>query len=299
MMKPTNTLGGWALLPVSSTNDVANDSTERLSLGAGKSAQLPGVWLTVLIVVVALHANIATAAEWGDLTGRVIFNGAAPVRLALELNKDTEYCGKSKPLDESLIVDPETRGLANVVVMLDAKRGSDLPGIHPDYKKTVDAQVRVTNRGCRFEPRLSVLRLGQKLLLGNDDLIAHNTLANLTYNQPFNEAVIKGQTIEKLFTRVETKPAEITCPIHAWMKGYIVIKDHPYVAVTDSKGRFTISNLPPGEWKFQFWHESSKFISQVKLSGQQIEDRKGLYPVSIKAGKNDLGDVLVEPELFQ
>ena len=255
--------------------------------------------LAVLFVVALLHANVVHAGDWGDLTGRVIFNGPAPVRLALELNKDTEFCGRSKPLDESLIVDPETRGLANVVVMLDAKRGSDLPGIHPDYERTANTAVRVTNRGCRFEPRISIMRLGQKLLLENDDAIAHNTLANLTYNQPFNEAVARGQTIEKLFTRAETKPAEITCPIHAWMKGYIIIKDHPYVAVTDSKGRFTISNLPPGEWKFQFWHESSKFMSRVELGGQKFDDRKGLYSVVVRAGKNELGDVLVEPELFQ
>ena len=252
-----------------------------------------------LILVFLPQPSVLMAQEWGTLSGRIVFDGPVPKRLPLELNKDVDYCGKSKPLDESLIVDPATRGLANVVISLNTKRGDDALPIHPEYAKSADEEVRVTNLNCRFEPRVAVLRLGQTLVLENDDTIAHNTLANLTYNQPFNEALTFQQAVRKTFTRAETRPAEITCPIHAWMKGYIVIKEHPYVVVTDAEGRFTIRNLPVGEWEFQFWHEAPKYLSEIRLHGQTQSDRKGVYTVTVKAGENELGDVTVQPELFE
>ena len=40
-----------------------------------------------------------------------------------------------------------------------------------------------------------------------------------------------------------------------WTRGYIAVFDHPYFAVADEKGAFTIDSLPPGTYTVKVWHE--------------------------------------------
>ena len=42
---------------------------------------------------------------------------------------------------------------------------------------------------------------------------------------------------------------------HSWMNAYVHVFDHPYYAVTDGKGRFTIKDVPAGKYTLEFWHE--------------------------------------------
>jgi len=235
----------------------------------------------------------ATAAEWGTLKARFVFEGAVPEREKLLLNKDEDVCSKNHPLDEELIVDPDSRGIRNIVVWLELKRGESLPAIHPSYAESESADVRLTNESCRFKPRITLLRTSQTLVLGNDDPIAHSTVAFLTYNQPFNYGVApRTEAGTKLrLEKVETRPAQISCPIHSWMKAFLLVQNHPYMAVSDEGGRIQIRDVPPGEWTFRFWHEKAGYVAAISVDGQKLEDRKGRYPLTIKGGTTtDLGD---------
>ena len=56
----------------------------------------------------------------------------------------------------------------------------------------------------------------------------------------------------------EPLPAVVTCNIHPWMRGYLVIQPHPYVAVSGKDGTFEIKNIPAGApLELQVWHEAS------------------------------------------
>jgi hypothetical protein len=39
------------------------------------------------------------------------------------------------------------------------------------------------------------------------------------------------------------------------MNGWIYVFDHPYFAVTDADGSFTIKDVPPGDHVLELWHE--------------------------------------------
>ena len=258
---------------------------------------VPG-WLAIATFVV-LTGRGGLAAELGTLSGRVVFKGKPPVAEKLDLNKDLAICSKTHPVDEGLLVDAKDGGLANVVVSLELANGQKLPEVVLPKGRRLAAEVVMTNKNCRFEPHIAVLTTKQTLVLGNDDPVAHNTLANLFYNTPFNEAIGTGETVKKQLTKVERRPAQVSCPIHAWMKGWVVVKDHPYVAVSDSHGRFKIRDLPSGEWTFQFWQEKAGYLSKMTLKSGTVEDKKGIYKLVIKPGENKLGEITVDASLFE
>jgi hypothetical protein len=46
------------------------------------------------------------------------------------------------------------------------------------------------------------------------------------------------------------------------MSAYIVVVDHPYYAVTDDTGKFTLADVPAGTYTVEFWQE--KLGTQTK-----------------------------------
>jgi hypothetical protein len=77
------------------------------------------------------------------------------------------------------------------------------------------------------------------------------------------------------------------------MKGYVVIRDNPYFAVTGKDGTFEIKNLPVGEeLEFQALHEKAGYLLA------KPDWAKGRFKMKIAAGGSDLGAVKVSPSLL-
>jgi uncharacterized protein (DUF2141 family) len=48
----------------------------------------------------------------------------------------------------------------------------------------------------------------------------------------------------------------VSCDVHGWAQAYIGVFSHPYFAVTDNTGSFSITGLPPGTYTLSAWHET-------------------------------------------
>ena len=191
----------------------------------------------------------ATGTGWGTLKGRFTFAGTPAQPKALVVDKDTEVCsmGGMKLVDRSLLVDPSSKGLANVVVF--ARKTSRV--------KTAAAETPLVfdQKNCEFLLPVFAARVGQPVDVHNSDPIGHNT--NIA-GSSFNQLIPAGQgTVYK--PDAETgMPTMVTCNIHPWMKAYAVFRKDGYVAVSAADGSFMISDLPAGETiEFQVWHERS------------------------------------------
>ena len=127
--------------------------------------------IPMLLIAGAVAIPAAEAADqWGNLTGKFVYKGKAPVAAKLDITKDREVCGKHDLVDESLVVGPEG-GLANVVIYVRDKKVK----VHPDYAKTDADKVRFDNKHCRFTPHVLPVRLTQTLELHNSDTVGHNS----------------------------------------------------------------------------------------------------------------------------
>ncbi|MFO1095875.1 MAG: carboxypeptidase regulatory-like domain-containing protein [Planctomycetaceae bacterium] len=205
---------------------------------------------------VAATANPLSAAadstNLGAIAGQFVLEGDVP-----DPRRLTTVGGVDVP-DESLIVDPDSNGIANICLYLESAPAVIPPALQKSSRPTVTFDV---NQG-RFVPHILLVRTDQQVLLMNNDSLLTNTHAALLKNSSINMVIRpkerKGVAVGT--PRPETVPAKIASDIQPWMSAYWVVTDHPYVAVTDAAGKFTIRDLPAGEHSFRVWHERAGFL---------------------------------------
>lgn len=266
------------------------------------------VWMT-LVLMGWLAGGVATsqAQEWGTLRGRFIYDGAPPKPEKAKITSDQEECCQHDLDVESLLVNAQNRGVQNVVIYLYQNKTSRRPTeydqktvpIHESYLSWKSQVAEMDNLKCRFDPHVALVWTEQTLIVGNSDPIGHNVKIDCRDNAQSNDTIPSGGTVQRRFEKPERVPVMVTCSIHPWMKGWLVIRDTPYMAVSDEEGNFEIRNLPAGDWQFMVWHEQAGYVSKVTVGGKTASWDRGILERKIAPGDNDLGEILLAPALFK
>jgi plastocyanin len=246
------------------------------------------------ILSAVLLCGAASADEWATLKGKFVFGGAAPAAGELKADKDVEVCGKHKLLAEELVVGAD-KGVANVVVFVRDKGVK----VNPEAAKSASAKVVLDNKDCRFEPHVAFVQVGQDLVVKNSDTVGHNSNIATVKNAPSNNLIPAGGEASLKFTSDEAVPAQVTCNIHPWMKGWLLVRPNPYGAVSKADGTFEIKDLPVGEVELQFWHEKAGYLGEMTIGGKAEKASKGRKKVAIAAGGTDLGEIVLDAAVFQ
>ena len=155
------------------------------------------------------------------------------------------YNGKPA-FDEGILIS-KSGGLANVFVHVKTPVRGDFPV--SSAPAVIDQQKSV------FRPRVQGLRVGQELVMKNGDPFIHNIRSLSRKNRPFNIAQPPGAPDRQKTFEAAEGPITIKCDFHRWMTAHFWVMDHPFFAVTDSEGRFSIPGLPPGNYTLAAWHE--------------------------------------------
>ena len=67
----------------------------------------------------------------------------------------------------------------------------------------------------------------------------------------------RSAKLDELDRRIRAaREAQAPKPGKAGVKGWIVVMEHPYYAVSDGSGAFTLTDVPAGEYEVKFWHET-------------------------------------------
>ena len=144
------------------------------------------------------------------------------------------------------------------------------------------------------------MQVGQQLVIRNSDPLLHNVRADGKINQPFDVGTpIQGMEVKKTFATREVM-VPFKCHVHSWMKAYVGVLEHPYFAVTDGSGHFTIPKLPPGTYTIEIWHERfGTQTQQVTVGAKDAKDSdlhlQGVLKVQHVARYDAAGDRPLRP----
>lgn len=232
-----------------------------------------------------LLASVASAADWGSVSGQLVLQGAVPEPVLLHKKnapiKDAATCAAKDTFNEGLIVDPDSKGIANIVVYPYRYKGD----IHPDLAEPKEQVVVFDQKGCMFTPRMMLGRVGQTVHVLSGDPVAHNTRTSPLKGAAQNFVVSPNERtgIASVSLEVgESMPYEVKCDFHSWMTAYWLVLDHPYAAKTDKDGHFKIENMPAGDYKFRIWHERCGWIKEGSQRDWKITIKGG---EEVKLGK--------------
>jgi hypothetical protein len=224
--------------------------------------------LLLLAPGTALAAGPALAG--GSITGTVRAEKAPRDLPAVKIAKDAAVCGKEAARD-ALVVAPDG-GLANVVV--------SVKGLKPAAPPAPVSGAAVDQVGCRYTPHVQAVTVGTALAVLNNDAVLHNVHGTVEAGASpltvFNVAMpFKGGKAPQVLKRPGA--IKLRCDAgHTWMNAYVHVFDHPYYAVTDGKGRFTIKDVPPGKYTVELWHEpiADKQPPVVHTATVEVSDGK-------------------------
>ena len=214
------------------------------------------LWALAITMVTSL-ATPGDAAG-GAIKGTVTLKGAAPEMKKLAVTIDQYVCGKEKNPEE-LVLSPQG-GIRSAVVWLE-KPPAGAPAAALASTATLD------QKDCVFAPRVVVVPAGGKIDFLNSDRLLHNLHSTPSANPPFNRTQPKGRTITIAFEKPEI--IRVTCDLHSWMRGWVVVAEHPYYALTGGAGEFEFKGLAPGRYTLKVWQERLGTVSKEVVVGDQ------------------------------
>lgn len=199
----------------------------------------------VCLASIGVAAYEVTAVDnGGTLAGTVRHVGDPPPPRRVTVTKDVQVCGAEKTLP-AVRLGP-SGGLADVAVVVEASRGK--APVVPREPVVFD------QRGCEYRPFVLAFPAGSVVRVLNPDGVLHNVHVVGRANGETNRAMPRFQ--RQVDWRVEAPewPIPVKCDVHPWMEAYWLSMRHPYYAVTDGDGRFSIGDLPAGDYTVDLWH---------------------------------------------
>ena len=213
-----------------------------------------------------------TVENGGTISGTVKWSGPVPKAPKLPITKDSKVCDpeshKTRDL-ERLLVDTDG-GVANTVVFLkDISQGKamDLP----------DAHQYLDQKNCRYVPHIMLIPQGSSLQAKSSDPVLHTVHMTgvASNNIPFP---MQNQTISIHLDH--NGVVELKCNAgHVWMNAEILVVKNPYYAVTDEHGFFRLTDVPPGKYEIEAWHEGWQNMSAETVLdvAAQVKVQRPIY----------------------
>ena len=203
----------------------------------------------------------ATAAT---VTGHVTFTGTAPASQPISMASDPR-CTNPGAVTET-VVTGANGALQNVFVYVKDGLGN-LAFPVPTTPVVLD------QKGCQYRPHVFGVQVGQPIEILNSDATLHNIHAWPMTNQEFNVGqALQGLRHTHTFTTKEVM-VPFKCDVHKWMNAYVGVLDHPFHAVTQPDGSFSLKGLPPGTYTLEAWHETLGTMTQsVTVGAKETKD---------------------------
>lgn len=142
--------------------------------------------------------------------------------------------------------------LANVVVFLE-------PLVAPRGKGPAPTTTTIALDKRQFSPRVRVVVEGSKVEFPNQDPWNHNVFSKV--NGGFDTGVYgRGKSKDQKFEQAGVY--SLYCNVHPRMTGFVIALKTPYFTQAGADGRFTLENIPAGQYKLNAWHDRTSMATK-------------------------------------
>lgn len=209
--------------------------------------------LALVAMCAAVCASAAAEYDGGPVTsgstvsGVVRWQGSLPEPLVFQMNTDEALCGGDQKTVTVLHVDEKTRVVQGALVYLDrVSSGKELSDAG------VNTAMPLCFQNCVLEPALTVRPVRDMLKIRNFDTAVHNL--RVTGPQGFISEMDFSLTGDSKYLRLPYPGFyQARCTRHPWEYATALAIEQPYYAQTDGKGRFRMSDVPPGQYNLVLW----------------------------------------------
>jgi plastocyanin len=140
----------------------------------------------------------------------------------------------------------KNKDYSGVVIWLETVDRSPTP-------QTAPKRVRMVQRNRHFIPHVVAISVGSTVDFPNLDPIFHNAFSNFS-GQPFDIGLYAPGT-SKSETFKQPGIVRVFCNIHPTMSAIIAVVATPWYAATDPTGRFSLPNVPAGDYHLRLFYE--------------------------------------------
>ena len=184
----------------------------------------------------------------GTVSGRVTLSGTPPAETMLQMSGDATcaaaHSGKV-PAGDVRVRDGKVEG-AFVYVK---------SGLESFVFELPKEPVTIDQRGCVYVPRIVGAQTGQEIVFVNSDATLHNVHSQPKNSSGSNFGMAKQGSKRSIRVPKPEVMMGVKCDVHPWMRAHVGVLDHPYFAVTDAAGAFSLPGVPPGKYVLGVWHE--------------------------------------------
>lgn len=195
----------------------------------------------------------------GSITGSVRLNGALPVDTTVTPDRDSTGC---RPFQDVTL--PKARGARNAssdsADIAIANAVAWLVGVTHGPRLSLPRRVSMVLDGCHFEPRILLAPVGATMIMSNrDEMITKLSFVDhgVANARPREEIGFTdpGQLVPSGKALANAGLVEVRDANHSWVRAFIAVAPHPFVAVTEADGNFLFEGVPAGSYQLVVWHE--------------------------------------------
>jgi plastocyanin len=198
-----------------------------------------------VLAIVGIVLALAVTATAGNITGTVRAEGKTTP-------DDATGNGKYDSRKYKFLERINYEAMRDFVVYIEGPMVTNSPA--PDKPLQVATLKKVSQKSAMFSPHVLPVMAGTTVEWPNYDDIYHNVFS-MSETKPFDLELYKGSPPDKRVKFDKAGRVDVFCSIHSSMSCVVLVLENPFFGATDEKGRYAITNVPPGTYKLKAWHE--------------------------------------------
>ena len=246
-----------------------------------------------------------------NIKGEVLWEGKRYIVYPVATASYRGACGKRKGVQLIRIKKPRTwhRRILDVAVWLEPvwedMTPEEIENLTLYRKSHYPETLEIEEKLCEFVPRLSVVPVGTRVEIANEDRKDHwvvvegKHLKRKQYVQIYGEAppeftldtpnihmVPEGAPVS--FTAKKVDQIHLQSGFHLWMEGWIFVTDKIWYGKVCENGYFEFNNIPKGVYRVNTWHP---LLGRNSTIVKVPEEARGLVAVGYKETPEQMEEI--------